>query len=233
MKPVHKQFNFSFAELVQRGDKCEAAMERDATEFAAYGSTVEDRNKLASFTAELKAFPSDDYYEGLQKVETDQKRKSRSALETLLVDHRNRAELALGEKSVEYSLFRYKPMKEYSDSALVQQATHAVTVSANYMDVLSGRQVTPATLDNIIGGRDLLDSNIDRQSKAQTLRSQKSQERNTLANKLYKMISEACKIGKMVWGNKNEAFYTDYVIYGSSKSMEDQAADNDGDDGDE
>ncbi|WP_171973243.1 hypothetical protein [Saccharicrinis aurantiacus] len=27
------------------------------------------------------------------------------------------------------------------------------------------------------------------------------------------------EVGKLIWKGKNEAFYNDYVIYGSSKSM--------------
>ena len=30
--------------------------------------------------------------------------------------------------------------------------------------------------------------------------------------------AELCEVGKRIWENKNEAFYHDYVSYGSNKS---------------
>jgi hypothetical protein len=234
MSTVAKNFNFPIAELVQRGDKCGAGMERDAEQFAAYGSTPEHLAFLKETTAQLKAFPTDQYYEGLQKLATDEKRQARDSLEIRINDLRNRVKLTYGNKSMQYSLFHFKAVSLFNDSELVQHASHVINVASNYLEPLGGRQVTQTTLDEIEGDGDVLDDAIDNQDKAHTERRLKSQERIVLANKLYKMISKACDIGKMVWKNKNEAYYTDYVIYGSSKGMEEQANDEEnGDDPEE
>jgi len=144
-------------------------------------------------------------------------------LEANISDLRNRAKLSLGAKSVDFSLFRFNRMKDQSDNELVQQALHVTQVAETRLEVLSTRMVTQASLDIILDERQKLDVAIDEQATAVTERRQKKVERTRLANELYKIISELSEVGKLIWKGKNEACYTDYVIYGSAKSISVQA----------
>lgn len=215
-------FGFSIAELLQRNDKLLIVIKRDAEQFKGYGSGNELHEKMGSLGYSLKEMPSNDYYEGEQKLLTNQKADIRLKLENDINDLRNRVRLTYGSKSVEYDIFRFGRTHQLSDNELVLHALHVVKTAEPRMEKLAGRQVTQSLLGSILGNRKLLDDIIDKQSIAKSQRSLKSLERKTLANELYSLISEACDIGKLIWQGKNEAYYTDYVIYGSSKSIADQ-----------
>ncbi|MBS2096635.1 hypothetical protein [Carboxylicivirga linearis] len=198
-------FGFSIAELLQRNDKLLIVIKRDAEQFKGYGSGNELPEKMATLGSSLKEMPSNDYYEGEQKLLTNQKAEIRLALENDINDLRNRVRLTYGSKSVEYDIFRFGRIHQLSDNELVQHALHVVKTAEPRLDKLSGRQVTQSLLDSILGNRTLLDDIIDKQSIAMSLRSEKSLERKTLANELYGLISEACDIGKLIWQEKKRS----------------------------
>lgn len=105
---------------------------------------------------------------------------------------------------------------------MVQRALHVSQVASVRLDKLAEKMVTQETLDTILDGRNNLDDAIDKQATAITRRREKKIERLRLANSLYKLISELCGVGKLIWKNKNEAYYLDYVIYGSNKAIAEQ-----------
>ena len=61
-----------------------------------------------------------------------------------------------------------------------------------------------------------LDDAIDRVSQTVAQRDEASQKRARIGNELYAMITLVCDAGKRYWNGENEAYYNDYVIYGSS-----------------
>jgi len=216
---ITTNFNFSIPELAQRADKILRSFDRDSEHFAGYGYDGAMRDKLGIITTQVKDFPSDDYYEGNQKIKTNEKRKVRDELEADINDLRNRTRLVYGAKSMEYGLFKFSSTTEMSDNDLVQYALHVVHIANPRLEDLKKRQVTQENINTIMTKRNLLDSAIDEQAGAVSLRKEKTVQRKHLANDLYKLISEVCEVGKMIWKGKNEAFYADYVIYGSAKAM--------------
>ncbi|MCU4176581.1 hypothetical protein [Carboxylicivirga sp. N1Y90] len=220
---LKNNFGFSIAELLQRGDKFIFCFDRDKAEFEGYGYGDDIRSTIISSIAALKALPTDIYYEGEQKMCTNNKNEIREDLEHDINDLANRSRLALGAKSVEYSLFRFGTLAELSDNDMVSKASHVVQVAQKRMDKLAKRMVNDELLNAITTGGNKLDDAIDKQAEAQSIRKEKVVERHNMANDLYKNMSELCEAGKRIWKGKNEAYYTDYVIYGSSKPMADQA----------
>jgi hypothetical protein len=218
-------FNFPIAELCQRSDKLQASYLRDEAEFINYGYSAETAATLSEKTEMVKQFPSDDYYEGEQRIVTNAKNTARENLINNICDLRNRARLTYGSNSVDYKAFNFKHITEISDNELVQRALHINQVATSRLEILAGRMVTQANLDDIMSGRKLLDDQIDQQALAVTTRREKKLERTRLANDLYKLLSEVCEVGKIIWKGKNEAYYLDYVIYGSAKPIAQQEDD--------
>ena len=219
---ITTNFNFSIPELAQRADKILRSFDRDSELFAGYGYDGAIRDKVGMITSQVKDFPSDDYYEGHQKVKTNEKRKIRDELESEINDIRNRARLVYGAKSMEYSLFKFNSTTEMSDNDLAQYALHVIQIAQPRLEDLKKRQVSQENLNAIMTKRNQLDSAIDEQAGAVSLRKEKTVQRKHLANDLYKLISEVCEVGKMIWKGQNEAFYADYVIYGPAKTMSEQ-----------
>nr|WP_321451183.1 hypothetical protein [uncultured Carboxylicivirga sp.] len=219
---MRTNFGFSIAELLQRNDKLQVVMKRDTEQFQGYGSGNDILEQMASLGTKLKEMPSNAYYEGEQKLLTDKKGNIRSALENDINDLRNRARLTYGSKSVEYDIFQFGRTHQLADNELVTHALHVAKTAESRLNILANRQVSQVLIDSILSNRTLLDDVIDEQSLAMSKRREKSVERITMANELYGLISEACEIGKLIWKGKNEAYFTDYVIYGSSKPIAEQ-----------
>ncbi|MBI9061609.1 MAG: hypothetical protein JEZ14_06445 [Marinilabiliaceae bacterium] len=219
---ITTNFSFSIPELAQRADKILISFDRDLAHFAGYGYDGAIRDKVGLITSQVKVFPSDDYYEGNQKVKTNEKRKIRDELEADINDLLNRAHLVYGPKSMEYGLFKYSRTTEMSDNELVQYALHVIQIAQPRLEDLKKRQVSQEHINAIMTKRNGLDSAIDEQAGAVSLRKDKTVQRKHLANDLYKLISEVCEVGKMIWKGKNEAFYADYVIYEPAKVINEQ-----------
>lgn len=215
-------FKFTIAELCQRGDKLVVVYKRDEAEFLNYGYPLETAEQIVTKTDELKAFPTDEYYEGLQQLATTEKKAAREELTNNLIDVKNRFKLTYGANSPELKVLKLNNVSKLNDNELIQKALHTYQVCEPRLTALAKRNVTQATLDGVMTSRTKLDKAIDKQATAITQRREKTLERTRLANELYKLLSELCEVGKLIWKNKNEAFYTDYVIYGSLKAIAEQ-----------
>ena len=217
MKQTRK-FAMSIAELAQRGDRMVTLVSRDADEFSKYGYTTDLPAHLRGLTDTFKAIEPDMYWEGHQTLATNAKNKSSDNLTALLGEIGFKAKLALGEDSKEYHMFRIAGMRKLNDAQLVSYAKHVYATATYFKDKLATRNVDEALLAECSDAIQILDDAIDAQTAAISIREQKSVERTDLGNQLYATISELCDVGKRVWENKNQAFFDDYVLYGSTKS---------------
>lgn len=217
MKQARK-FAMSYSELAQRGDRMVTLVSRDINEFSKYGYTADLPTTLRSLTNNFKGVEPDMYWEGHQTLATNAKNKSREDLTALLGEIGFKAKLALGENSREYKMFRINGMKKLSDSQLIAYAKHVCATASYFKEKLANRNIDDALLSECLTSVTELDDAIDEQVAAISLREQKSVERVDFGNQLYQLISEACEVGKRVWENRNQAFFDDYVLYGSTKS---------------
>lgn len=217
MKQTRK-FAMSYSELAQRGDRMITLVRRDISEFSKYGYTTDLPTTLRTLTDKFKRIEPDMYWEGHQTLATNAKNKSREGLTALLGEIGFKAKLALGESSKAYKMFRISGMKKLNDSQLISYAKHVCATASHFREKLASRNINDALLEACLLSVTELDNSIDNQTEAISLREQKSVERLDLGNELYQFISEACEVGKRVWENKNQAFFDDYVLYGSTKS---------------
>ncbi|MFA8435452.1 MAG: hypothetical protein ACEPOZ_13110 [Marinifilaceae bacterium] len=215
-----RKFSMTFAELAQRGDRVSILVHRDMEYFNPLGYTEEFPQKIQSQTDSFKQILPDMFYEGQQMLKTEEKKGYREGLIAQISDLRFRAKLALGENDTRYRLFRFSSLSRMTDKDLVSYAKHVVQTATNLLPELSIRRVDQPMLDQILQHTSLLDTAIDIQAEFMALREQKQVERTAAANELYDRIAEACEVGKKIWENKNQAFYDDYVLYGSHKAAE-------------
>ncbi|MGQ8335415.1 hypothetical protein ACUNWD_02620 [Sunxiuqinia sp. A32] len=81
------------------------------------------------------------------------------------------------------------------------------------------RRIDETSLQEINQYAGELDQTIDQQKEAISIRELKAFERITNANELYKIMSEICEVGKRIWDGNNQAYYDDYLIYGSQTPL--------------
>jgi hypothetical protein len=221
MKSV-KKFRLSYAELAQRGDRVETVVRRDATQFAEYGYTDGLPDEVATKTQEFKALESDMYWEGQKTLATDNKNFCRAKVTQDIEEIGFKSKLALGENSKEYRMFRISGMKNLNDKELVVYGRHVCITAKTFLDKLTTRNITEENIQKAEANVQNLDDAIDTQLAAIGKREQKSIERLEKGNELYELIAELCEVGRRIWEGKNEAFYQDYVLYGSNRSNEEE-----------
>ncbi|TAJ14952.1 hypothetical protein DMA11_03230 [Marinilabiliaceae bacterium JC017] len=220
MKQPSIIFKFSFAELLQRADKVLYFLNRDLQSFNRYGYTAEYLTKMETTTNSLRNMVPDDYYAGQQKYKTQKKKEARKNLERFLGELKIRAKHALGEDSMDYMVYNFNKLSTINDKDLVTFTLHVHNTATGQLELLAPRNVDQTLLDDILSSRDALDKSIDEQQVSVSVRREMRFKRTQLANELYGMIRESCDIGKNIWKEENEAFYTDYIIYGSNNTID-------------
>ncbi|MBK3519474.1 hypothetical protein [Carboxylicivirga marina] len=220
MKKLTFLFSFSLAELVQRADKVLAFIVRDMAQFAKFGYDTSFSDKIKVAADNLRELLPDDYYAAQQKLKTQLKKKSRQLLDDLISDLKLRAKYALGEKSYEFQTYAFYKLSKMSDKELVTFTVHIVNTAKGHLEQLATRNVDQTMLDAITAQRADLDDKIDDQQLSISARREMRVKRTQIANELYTLVGEACDVGKSIWARSNEAFFTDYVIYGSKKAIQ-------------
>ncbi|MBI9065502.1 MAG: hypothetical protein JEZ14_26185 [Marinilabiliaceae bacterium] len=220
MKKATFTFGFSLSELIQRNDKVLQFIARDAADFTRFGYGEPWRTGIEQTAGALRLILPDDYYGAQQKHKTQLKNDCRKHLERFIGDLRIRAKYSLGEKSYDYQMYNFTKIGTLNDKELITFTLHIIKIAQNQLAHLALRNADQTLIDNIETSRQELDDAIDDQQMAVSERREMRFKRTQLANQLYQFISEACDIGKNIWNGTNDAYYTDYVIYGSKQTID-------------
>ncbi|MDQ2180546.1 hypothetical protein [Marinifilum sp. D714] len=214
----NRSINLSYPELIQRADRVAMVVQRDITEFQKYGYAENVHEEVAAKCLAFKEVESDMFWEGQKVLATNKKENCKGKLVEILGEFAFKSKLALGEHTKEYKMFRFTGLKKLNDKELIPYASHVIKTARLMPDELAKRNLTIEDFTAAESATKALDDAIDAQADAIAVREQKSLERLNKGSELYKMISELCDVGKRIWEHKNEAFYNDYVLFGSSKS---------------
>lgn len=230
---IPKKFNFSYGELLQRGDRIIALLQRDSKKFSVLGYEGDFKENLETKVKLFRTLLPDAYWMGQQMLKTHDKNNSRRELCNNLSELRFRAKLALGEKSVKYASFGFSRLADLDELQLIIYSWHVEKTAKEMLEELSVRRIDEDFLEELRKSTNNLDEAIDEQKKAIATREEKVFERRSVANELYSTLSECCDVGKRIWDDINPAFYDDYVIYGSQDSInEDDVPEGEGPDSD-
>ncbi|MBI1287915.1 MAG: hypothetical protein GC178_10080 [Flavobacteriales bacterium] len=206
-------FNFSFADLEQLGDKADDLMDRDAAELLDYGVDGTYRTDLAAKTQALKDYPTDEELQGIASEATENKDAAADALKVSIRSIMVRVKQVFPVDSAKYNRFGTKGLDDMSDNDLVRCGGRVSRVATQYLTELGPKGVTAAMITDLDTLTTALDDAIDAQDTANRARHVATQERVDLANDLYANIVELFDFGKDHWITRNEAKYSDYIIY--------------------
>ena len=213
-KPENRaHFNMSYAALYQLGDKAVKLIERDSTELAAFGIEEDYKNHIKEKTTELKNYPTDEEFQGLVSVSTEDKNKLADEIRVSISAIAVRIKNAFGIGSAEYKYFGFHKLYRLSDCDLHRRGKMVVSAANKYFDVLSERGFKEEDITELTNIVDAFDASIYNKYDAVTKRDVSTEERLVLSNELYKLISEVFDYGKNYWYTRKEAKYNDYIIY--------------------
>lgn len=210
---VTPQFQMSFGDLMQLGDKADDLMERDAAELLPYGVDATYRTDTATLTDDLKNFPTDEELQAEVSEKTETKNLSADAVKVFIRSVMVRAKAAFGEASAKYRRFGTKGMDDLADNDLLKCGKRVVRVATFFQVPLAAKGLTPAMITDLDGKVTTFDNDIDAQDDAIRQRDNATEDRIELGNALYAKIVELFDYGKDYWVTRDEAKYNDYVIY--------------------
>ena len=218
IKPLGRDYTLSDSELALFTSNLVVFMTRDTAEFAARGVVAADITALEAKGNEFEAFPTDAEYQGLVTIATEDKDADRAQLEVDIRNITDRAMLKWGAKSGRYKRFEVKNLTNFGDKDLLFAARRVVRIGTIYLADLAAEGLTQAMLDALTALAQDFEDKLNDLRDAIAERDEKTEERITLGNELYALVSKYCEIGKVIWKEVSEAKYNDYVIYKTSHS---------------
>jgi hypothetical protein len=192
---------------------------KDIEEFEKYGVTVEKVEELKTLVDDFKVFPTDSYIQEEYLSAVEARNNIINELQTIIKSMAMRVVLKWGKKSPKY---RSLGITDLSKITVESYATRARTIHAfmtENLAELTTEGLTQTMLDNFETKIQELNSAISDASEKGSLRQEKTIERITKGNELYKLVSKYCDIGKRIWTNVNPAKYNNYLIYNNGRDI--------------
>jgi hypothetical protein len=212
-------FSFGYAELNQRGDHIRYLYERDKDAFLSLGFSADFETQLQNGVDASKAIETDEYWKGILSMKRDLVKSTRKALLRSIDMYQLRLKLLLGGDSPEFKSFRFTGASKMKDDELVRYGRNLLQTAERFGETISLAEGMPAFTEGLTEDCNDLDDAIDGVSQTIAQRDEASQKRASVGNELYAMITLVCDAGKRYWNGVNEAYYNDYVIYGSSTPL--------------
>ncbi len=218
IKPLNRNYTLSDSELALFASNLVAFMTRDSAEFAARGVDAAAITALGAKGDEFEAFPSDPEYKAVVIIAVENKDATRTQLHSDIRGITDRAMIKWGIDSGRYKRFDVKDLTKMSDKDLLFASRRVVRIGTIYLADLSAEGLTQAMLDALTALTQTFEDNLNTLSDAISVRDEKTEERITLGNELYALVTKYCEIGKVIWKDTSEAKYNDYIIYPTPQS---------------
>lgn len=215
---IRSNFNFSYAQLTQLGDKAERLILRDLKDLKLYGVNVNTAENIAAQTLAFKQYPTDYELVGLVSEATKYKDKTRDEMHTIISSIMIRVKNKFGIGSPTYKRFGASDLSNKSDEEMVHATRRVVRLATEYLPSLAEKGLTQTIIDNLNTILLSFDNSLDSKESSVEDRDESTQERIILANTLYSQIAEIFDYGKEYYYTRDEAKYNDYIIYDNPTS---------------
>ena len=152
--------------------------------------------------------------------ENDNKNKLRSSLLEMLRSMNLRAEMKWGKKSTNYKRLAASNLTVLNDNHLLVKARDVHSFMTEFLTELEEYGLTQTLLDDLNNLNLQFEHSFKSIADAKKNREDKTFERISKGNEIYKLISIYCEIGKKVFAGKNPVRYKQYILYGTKKPKE-------------
>ena len=210
------KFNFSFSILFALGKKLETLTRRDLEILLSYGITAGDIERLQQKRIEIEEIPSDEEYMGILKSCTAEKDKYPDLVKVNISSVMVRVGDTFGENSGIYTRFGTSGLSKLNDNDLLVCDRRVIRqINAN-LPALQAKGFTNQLLEETTSLSNQYGISLGLQEDAKLARETATEERVSMANDFYDEIMRICEFGKDYWYTRNEAKYSEYVIYNTS-----------------
>ncbi|MDT3741358.1 MAG: hypothetical protein RO257_17870 [Candidatus Kapabacteria bacterium] len=189
------------------------SMTRDTTEFTAFGILAVDVNDLQAKCDAFEVFPTDDYVNQELLSAILSRDNILTELKAMVKAMAMRVELKWGKKSPKYVKLGISDMSKITVESFTTRARMVLAFMTEYLTELSSAGLTQILLDDMEAKAQQLDDAVRNVLEKSSYRMEKTTERITKGNELYKLMSKYCEVGKRSWDKINPVYFNDYVIY--------------------
>ena len=208
-----REYKMSDSELTAFTQHVCDSMTRDATEFSAYSILEANVTDLQAKCDAFEVFPTDDFVNQELLSAIEARDNILTELRVMVKAMAMRVELKWGKKSPKYEKLGISDMSQITVETFTARARMALGFMTKYLPELSSGGLTQTLLDNMEAKAQQLDDAVRTVLDLASYRMEKTSERITKGNELYKLMSKYCEVGKRTWDKINPAFFHDYVIY--------------------
>lgn len=223
MDALKRNYSFSDGHLLSISTQIIFSINRDLTDFNGFGGMNSTTiTHLETLSANFNDIPTDEYYEGLKMVKTEEKDQVRALLNTKISEIMALVGLKYGKGSARYRHFGITIITAQTDEQIQRSCANVIRCANLYLSELNSVGVTQARIDELETLKNHLIAKLDEQGFAIRDRDIATENRISIGNTLYDALIGFMNVGKAFWKSRNEAKYNDYVMYDEKgKSQED------------
>ena len=214
MDALKRSYSFSDGHLSSVSTQIIFSIDRDLTDFDGFGGmnavTITD---LETLSVNFNDIPTDEYYEGLKMVKTEEKDEARALLNTKISEMMALVGLKYGKASARYRHFGITSITAQTDEQIQRSCANVIRCANLYLADLGSVGVTQARIDELEILKTNLITGLDGQGFAIRDRDIATENRISIGNALYDALIGFMNVGKAFWKSRNEAKYNDYVMY--------------------
>ncbi len=226
---MKSNFKMSYAELSGLSKQKANTILRDIEVFERLGISAD---QIMAFKLRVEEFDTkqiDEEYRGEVTTAT----QSKNEIAEQVIQHIRELSLIVrkhfGKNSGIYLSLKIKELSTVNDLNLFRKANKVCRI----LRTLDSEFINP--FEPVMVELETLSGNF---TQSIEYKEQKVEERDIAtharieeANSIYNEVSYYCNLGQVIWAERNEAKYNDYLIYGSSKSPDNSPPDNGGEGG--
>jgi len=234
MEKKHEGFIFrgAYSDLCELGTSKMTFVERDIVHFQKFGIAQEQVTGIRLLIEEVMNAEADESMMVNQLSVSIEKDRVKDLLRVASRQLITVIETSLSEADAQLiNYFRIENLSKINEAELLKQASRLLFMVEKYADKLSHYQVPQELIADIINLRTELTNLCNQHEMAKADRKVSTIERHKKGNELYRLISKYCKIGRAIWMNENEVYYSNYVI--STDSITPAEAEDNGDGGED
>jgi len=223
-KELKTNFNMAYADLSALSKQQVNTIMRDITEFENYGISAAEIQAFRTKVEELDNMRIDEDYRGLVMEATQSKDALAKPIKSSVREIAFFVKQTYDVQSGSYARLNIGEIGKLSDFKLFRTARSFCRVV---------RSMNLPLTDAIENKLSELESNYEQFSELINEKDKRVEERDVatlnrvlLANEIYNKFSNYSQLGQVIWAERNEAKYNDYVIYGSSKKKDSSPPEN-------
>ena len=213
VKNCNRKYSIGDAELGIFASNLTHTLSRNLADFAKYGVTQAKIDALGQLASEFIEFPIDDFFMGDVVLTTANKKAKEEQVLEAIREMALRVELKWGDDSPQYRRVGAKGMYDLTPDRLVSKAKSVVQAMTEFQVELVDLGLTTELITALDTLADEYEETINIQDKAMETRVINSEQRILQGNRLYKMVTDFCKMGRKIYRNKSLARFNEFVIY--------------------